>query len=290
MKHNTTMTFNELSALRDSVNAYVAKLRREIDGWTERSKEAQAALTKELADAATASIAPEERERLEGMIRDLKAARTVEIGSAHADGRKPVTTKLDKAIKTAEDDLSAYQAKLDAAKDAEPMLEELRAAAHSRHAEEMKTISANVATIKRGIAAQEGRLALGAMEYACHAALAAATDEMVVDTLQGLGDKQSQTAKWMEEMFKGSAFAHLERQFERTSVARQRDAELARLAASGLELPKPFNIRNIPFANAPIVMASSQGIQVTQSEPTEARERRYMHAGVFDAAGQRISN
>lgn len=290
MKHNTTMTFNELSALRDSVNAYVANLRKGIDGWTERGRKAQAALTKELAVAATPSIPAEERERLEGIIRDLKAARTVETGSAHADGRKPVTTKLDKAIKAAEDDLSAYQAKLDAAKEAEPVLEELRSAAQSRHADEMKTISANVATIKRGIAEQERLLAIGAMEYACHAALAAATDEMVADRLQGPGDRQSKTAAWMEEMFKGSAFAHLERQFEKTSVTRLRDAELTRLAAAGLEVPKPFDIRSIPFANARIVMAPQQGIQVTQSEPTEAQELRYMHAGVFNAAGQRISN
>jgi hypothetical protein len=229
-------------------------------------------------------------ERLERVMRDLRAARTVEIGTAHADGRKPVTTKLDKAISQAEADLAAYQAKLEAAKEAEPAFEEKRAAARSRHAAEVTEINAEVGAIKRVIAEQERLLAEGAMRYACHTALAAATDEMVADRLQRRGDSQSETAGRMEEMFKGSAFSDLARHFARgTSALRRRDVELERLAAAGLDVSKPFDPRSIPAGSTHFARTVPQGPRVIEGEPTDPRERRYMHAGVFAADGRRIN-
>ncbi|MFM0063026.1 hypothetical protein [Paraburkholderia aspalathi] len=290
MKDSTTMTFEELSELRRSVNEAVAKRRSEIGALAERSRKSKAALTKALADATPAPIPADERERLEGVRRDLSAARTVEIGTAHADGRKPVTTKLDKAISQAESDLAAYQEQLEAAKEAEPAFEGMRSAARARHAAEVTEINGKVATLKRDIAAQEQLLAEGAMRYACHAALAAATDEMVADRLQRRGDGQSETARRMEEMFKGSALSDLARHFERgASAFRRRDAELERLASSGLDVSDPFATRTIPNGPSHFARTVPQGPRVIESEPTEARDRRYMHAGVFTADGRRIN-
>ncbi|SFU23161.1 hypothetical protein [Paraburkholderia aspalathi] len=290
MKDSTTMTFDELKALRTSVNAAVAKWRSEIDTLTERGRKAKAALTKALVAAAPAPIPAEEGERLEAMMCDLRAARTVEIGTAHADGRKPVTTKLDKAISQAEADLAAYQAKLEAAKEAEPAFEEKRAAACARHAAEVTEINAKVATAKRAIAAQERLLAEGALRYACHAALAASNDEMVADRLQCRGDKQSETAGRMEDMFKGSAFSDLARHFEKDAAAlRRRDTELERLASSGLDVSKPFASRSIPTGPTHLARTVPQGPRLIESEPTDSRDRRYMHAGVFTADGRRIN-
>ncbi|NKJ46830.1 hypothetical protein CIC12_08775 [Burkholderia sp. SG-MS1] len=291
MKESTMMTFDELSALRSNVNADVAKGRKEIDALAERMRKANAALTKALADATPDPIPADEGERLEGMMRDLKAARTVEIGAAHADGRKPVTAKLDKAINQAENDLAAYLAKREAAEAGEPVFEEKRAEARAKHASEVKEINAAVAKVKYAIARLEWQLMEGYMRCGINAALAATTDEMAADRLLSACEASNDKAVAMGRMFEGTALAPLARHFDRDNLTLRRDAEMKRLAASGLkDLPKPFHIRTAlnGYYDGPSVREAQQGPRVIESEPTDHRERRYANAGVFLGDGRRI--
>lgn len=267
MKESTTMTFEELSALRDSVNAIIARERKVIDALPESSKKAKAALAKALAEAKPEPIPAEEGEQLEGKIRDLGAARTVEIGAAHADDRKPDTTKLDKAISKAQADLAAYHAKVEAAKEAEPAFEERRDAARTRHAAEVKEIAAKVAKAKRTIAGQERLLEEGAQQYASRVAKAAATDEMAANRLES--NRLGQGLDWLPE--------------------------LKRLVALGLDLPPDFKRNNgldakltQYYASARVVPRSLPAVTVTESEPTDPLDERYRHAGVFAADGRQI--
>ena len=67
------------------------------------------------------------------------------------------------------------------------------------------------------------------------------------------------------------------------------DIQAKGLAAAGLDVSKPFDPRSIPAGSTHFARTVPQGPRVIESELTNPRDRRYMHAGAFAADGRRIS-
>lgn len=290
MKDSTTMTGKELDALRESVAASLAKSRDGIKTLAERRRKAEAALTKAVTDSERVSVSAAEGERLEEALNALREERILELGTAHADGRKPVTTKLDKAISQAESDLSAYREQLETAKAAAPIIGERLALARARHAAEITAINAEMVRIKRESANLKRQLVEGALRYASHVALDASADEMVADQFRPAADRSTYHPTQMEmaALFRGSEFFALERHFTAGGDDRaRRDAEMHRLATLGLtaNIARP---QTTPTGHAYAPRTVPQGPRVIESEPANARDRRYANAGVFAADGRRI--
>jgi hypothetical protein len=290
MKDSTVMTSKELDALRASVSATLGKLRAEIDGLAERRRKAEAALARAVNDLERVSVSAEDGARLEAELDALREERILELGTAHADGRKPNTTKLDKAINKAETDLAAYREQHETAKAAAPIIAERLATARARHASEVWEINAAMVRIKAESVRLKRRLLEGAMRFASHVALDASADEMVADQFRPAADRSTYhpTAMEMAKLFRGSEFSALERHFTTGGGDRsRRDAEMARLAALGLAANAARPARQV--AIEPPARPVQQGPRVIEKEPVDARDRRYAGAGVFTADGQRIS-
>jgi hypothetical protein len=288
MKDSTVMTSKELDALRASVSAALAKQRVEIDGLAERRRKAEAALAKAVTDLERVSVSAEDGARLEAALDALREERILELGTAHADGRKPNTTKLDKAINKAETDLAAYREQHETAKAAAPIIAERLATARARHASEVTEINAAMVRIKAESASLKRRLLEGAMRFASHVALDASADEMVADQFRPAADRSTYHPTAMEKLFRGSEFSGLERHFTTGGGDRaRRDAEMVRLAALGLTANAARPFRQMEIA-AP-ARTVSQGPRVIEKEPVDARDRRYAGAGVFAADGRQIS-